>query len=334
MFLINKRTLAAELESPAYTAATLASADFNVRIKEDITYSPEIMEYRRRVMQGDLDFDSSVMGRQKGTISFTVDLAPAAAVNTEPAWSKLLKACGLKAIGWNSGSEVAVGSAVEGISWEPHSDMTHTPITFEIEEIAEGASASRLITRFGGAMGNVKFGVNTVGEPVQMKFEFSGALLSMADRVYASRLQPTSLSTVVPPALLSATALISAVAQDCDKFEFDMGGDVQEWVDPSLSTGVKGFYIAGREGPMMTIDPTSKLLASEPVYTQWLAGTLVPVNIAMGGSVPLTFSATKGQHTVVSVGERNGAATFEKTYLLTRGATANKTFQLLQGATT
>ena len=335
MFLQNKRTAACALESPAYTAATLSSVDFNVRVSEDISYSPEIDEKRRRVMQGDFDYDTSVMGKQRCTASFTVMLAPGSATDAtvEPAWSKLLQACGMKPIGWDSGSEVAVASAADGISWEPHSDYTHNPITLELEEIKEGASANRLITRIAGAMGNVKFSIGTVGEPIMMSFEFSGRLESIADRAYADRLTPNSLSTVVPPAVLATTVLINAVAQDLDKFEVDMANDIQEWGEPSQATGIKGFYVAMKD-PVFTVDPTSKLLADEAVYTDWLAGNARAISVTTSGAVPITLSATKAQHITVGNGERNGATTSEKTLLLTRGTTANKTFQLLQGLTT
>lgn len=335
MFAQSRRTAVCTLESPAYTAATLSSVDFNVRVEEDISYSPEIEEKRRRVMQGDFDFDTSVMGKQRCTASFSVYVSPGSATDATviPAWSKLLQACGMKPIGWDNGSEVAVGSAVEGISWEPHIDYTHVPITLELEEIKEGASSNRLITRIAGAMGNVKFSIGTVGEPIMMHFEFSGRLESIADRAYASRMTPNGLSTVVPPAVLTTTVVINSVAQDLDKFEVDMGNDVQEWVDPVQATGVKGNYITMKE-PIFTVDPTSKLLADEAVYTDWLAGTARAISVTTSGTVPITLSATKAQHTAVANGERNGAVTAEKTLLLTRGATANKTFQILQGATT
>ncbi len=334
MFLTNKTTIIAKLEATPYDVAgeTLADADFNVRIRSDVSYSPEIAEYKRKILDGTLDHLSSVMGRQTGSCSFTVDMAPGALVNTVPEWSKLLQACGFKVIGWDAGSPVAVGSAVEGISWVPHVDVTHVPITLEVHEQLEGASAGHLVTRFQGAMGNVTLAIGTVGEPVQMKFEFKGAFKSMVDLNFAGRLDPTSLSTVKPGSVLSSTITANGVAQDLDSFEINMNNDIQEWIDPARSTGNRGCYRAMFE-PQMTVNPTLKQLATEPVYTEWLNATQIAVSILVpnGSNPDITLSAPKGQRISLGIGDRNGARTAETNFLLTQNA-GNDTFEILQGA--
>lgn len=336
MFLINKTTVIAALESPAYdvAGATLASANFNVRIKNDVSYSVEMDEYRRKYLEGTLDHDLSVPGRQRGTMSFTVDMAPGALVNSEPEWSKLLQACGFKAIGWDGGAPVSVGAAVEGISWVPHVDVTHVPLTLEVVEQLEGPSADMLVTRFQGAMGEVTFSIGTVGEPVQMKFEFSGAFVSMTDRPFASRLNPTGLSTVKPGAVLSSIVTINSIAQDLDTFEFKMNNGIQEWIDPARSTGIKGFYRDSYE-PMLTIDPTLKMLATEAVYTQWKNCTALAASILVGNASDpdITLSSPKAQRVALELGDRNGARTGATNFLLTKDA-GNDVFEVLQGAKT
>lgn len=334
MFLTNKSTLIAKLEATPYALAgeTLADADFNLRIRNDISYSPEVDEYRRKYLDGTLDHELSVIGRQRCTATFVVDMAPGATVSTEPAWSKILQACGFKAIGWDASSEVAVGSAVEGISWVPHVDQTHTPVTLEIHEQLEGASANHLVTRLQGAMGNVSFAIGTVGEPVQMSFEFSGAFVSMTDLAFGSRLDPTSVSTVKPGAVLSSTVTVNSVDQDLDSFEINMNNDIQEWIDPSRSTGIKGFYRAMYE-PTMTVNPTLKQLSVEPVYTEWINCTALAASIlvANGSDPDITLSAPKAQRIGLGVGDRNGARTAETEFLLTKNA-GNDVFEILQGA--
>jgi len=95
MFLENKSTVYGKLEGTAYTGETLADADFNARVRE-ITYSFDVAEYRRLVADGKLDFHGSVKGKQTAKIGFKMDVAPGLTAATDPAWSKMLQACGLK----------------------------------------------------------------------------------------------------------------------------------------------------------------------------------------------------------------------------------------------
>lgn len=324
MFLSNKTTLAGKTESTPYTEETLVDADSNVRIREDISYSLEMDEYRRRILDGTLDLQLSVIGKQRGTVSFTVDMAPSAVGSpaTPPAWGKFLKACGFK--------ETIFGAV--GVSYVPHVDVTHTPITFEIQEQLEGGSADMLVTTFHGAMGNVTFAIGTVGEPIQMSFEFSGPW-AMGDTAFAARIDPTGLTTIKPPAVLSATVTVGGVTQDIDSFEVNPGNEVQEWTDPSKSEGIKGFYISGKE-PILTMDPTLKQISTEDVYGDWLncvPGAVV-VGLVAGAGAALTLSAPAAQLTGVGIGDRNGARLAEKTFLLTQGPAGNDVFEILQGA--
>ena len=334
MFLTDKVNLIMALESPSYGVAgeDLVSDDFNVRVRE-LSYSPVIAEFRRKILNGHFDMSESVMGRQECSATFIVDLAPGATVTTEPQYSKLLQACGLKVQGWSAGVPVAVGSAVSGISWVTHCEESHTPGTMEIVERNDGTSPSQLVTRLQGAMGNVKFAVGTVGEPILMSFEFKGAFISMVDRVFGSILDPTAQLSSVPPAVLSATATVGGRVQDFDKFEIDVGNDLQEWIDPSRFTGNNGFYIGGKES-VMTVDPTTKLLATDPVYTDWINGTPGAVSIALATAVPLTLLAPQAQYIAVGKGDRNRARIDEKQFLLQTAVplVGNDTFELLQGS--
>ena len=325
MFLTNKTTIIAKLEATPYNTSgeSLADADFSVRIKNDVSYSLEIDEYRRKILDATLDHLLSVPGKQRGTVSFTVDMAPGAAVDTPPAYAKLLQACGFKETIF----------ATFGVSYVPHVDVTHTPLTLEIHEQLEGASADHLVTRFQGCMGNVSFIIGTVGEPVQMQFEFSGVFISMTDLAFASKIDPTSLSVIKPGSVLASTINVNSVAQDLDSFEINMNNDIQEWVDPSRAQGVKGFYRAMFE-PTMTMNPTLKQLATEPVYTEWNACTGLATSILVpnGTDPDITITSPVAQRTGLAIGDRNGARTADTTFLLTKGSAGNDVFEILQGA--
>ncbi len=329
MFLLNKATLIGKLEATPYTKENLSNADanFNVRIS-DLSYSHEVAEYKRKVLNGSLDAHTSVMGARTGTVSFKIDLSTSA---TEPEWGKMLQACGYKGIGWTDGLPVALASATDGLSYFPSSECTHIPMTFYIQETAEGASPNGSWIEFAGAMGEATILVGTVGEPIQIMFEMTGRFALIEDYLFANTINPTSLSTTQPPPLLSCTATVNSVAQDFDSFEIKTGNDVQIWGNPADSSGVKGAYIAGRE-TTLTLNPTAKRLAEESFYADWIGSTVRAVSIGLSSSPPVTLLAPTAQLITVSAGERNGARVHEKTYLLTGAVgTPDSSFEILIG---
>lgn len=179
MLLEQKAFGVAKQEATPYTAESLASADFDIEL-EELSWSENILEFQRKVADGTLDSFNSVMGKQEGSFSFMTPMNPGTTVNTETAWSKFLQSCGFQVIGWDAGSPVAVGSAVEGISWLLNSTYTHIPLTFECAELNSGSSPSQLITKLAGCVGTVEFMIGDVGEPIQMRFEFKGSLESIS----------------------------------------------------------------------------------------------------------------------------------------------------------
>lgn len=330
MFLTQKAFMVAKLEATPYTPETLADADYDIEV-ENLSWSENIVEFQRKVADGTLDSYNSVMGKQDGTVTFTVPINPGAAVATEPTWSKFLQACGYKATGWDAGAEVAVGSAVEGISWYLHSDYTHIPITIECAELNSGSSPGQLITLLAGCMGNVEFMIGDTGEPIQMNFEFKGSLESITDRTFANKLDPTAVPTVQPPAVLGATVTVGGVTQCIAKFSINTGNSVNLWTCATEATGIRGAYIGSRE-TILTLDPIAELLATDPVYTQWLAGTTGAVVISLASTPALAFSAPVAQYSAKARGERDEGVTAEKTFRLHKSGAGNNVLELLQGA--
>jgi len=329
MFVAQKSMLVAKLESTPYTAENLADADFDIEV-ENLTWDEQVAEFQRKVMDGTLDSYQSVFGQQTATFSFMTPMNPGAAVATIPKWDKFLKGCGFKGIGWDAGVEVAQGSAVEGLSWVPHADNTHIPLTIEAIELDDGSSPSQLVTKVKGCMGNVTFLINESGEPIQMQFEFSGSLVSVTDRVYGSILSPTGVSTVQPPAVLSATVTVGRTTQDINRFSFTPGNVVSPWKSAGQAAGVNGFFISATE-KILTLDPLADLLANDPVYTQWLAGTTGAVVTSIASTPALALSAPVAQLSNKTRGERDGASTADKTFRLHKSS-GNDALELLQGA--
>lgn len=316
MILTNKITIGAKLEATPYTAETLAQADYNFRAG-DVSYSHEINEYKRKYASGILSNEQSVMGKQFGTVSFYVDLAFNSAPGTTTPWGKLLQACGA----------LETDHTTTGTSWKPESDYTQKPITIEIVEKEEGTSPGQVVIKLAGCMGNCKIVLNQVGEPCRLEFEFKGRLESITERDFSSIITPSFTALALPARVLSSTIEIAGEAQDCDKMTLDFGNDLQPITDPSNATGIKGFQIVGRE-PTLTIDPYMRSLA-ESLYSDWKDS--VPGSFSMEIGANGTLSAPSAQLITLNPGERAGARTHEKKFLLL-GSIGDDEWKLVQGS--
>jgi len=332
MLLTNRGEAIVKLEGTAFTGEVLADGDHVIRFSSPPEYSANIAEYQRDILDGTLDQWTSVMGKQTGQITLKVDVAPGATITTEPAYSRLLTMCGMKVTGWSADAEVAVGSAVHGISWRPHADFTHQPGTIEVQEILEGSSADMLVTRLVGAMCNLQIMIGTVGEPLQFIFTISGSLNLISDRAFASKLDST-LGTIVPPPVMGISALQAlGDEQDLDSFEINLNNELGEWPDPTKTGGVKGFYVS-KKRPTLVMDPTMKLQATENWYADWTDETTGLLSINMGISPSIGITAPALQLVSNEFGDRNGARLLNKTFLFTsaEGANPNSVVEILQG---
>jgi len=316
MFLTQKAYLVGKTESVAYTPETLVSGDFDLEV-ENLNFSPEIAEFQRKVADGTLDSFNSVMGKQSGTVTFTTVLNPGTDAQTLPKWDKFLLACGYK--------KTVFGTV--GISWVPHTDNTHEPITLEFAELDEGASPTALITKLAGCMGNVEFLIGDVGEPIQISFEFKGSLESVAN---GTQLVPTGVSTVQPAAVLAATVTVGSVNQCISKFSFNTGNSLGMNGCPDEATGIRGFYVGSKE-TTLTIDPLAVLTGVEDVYNDWKNGVTAAVVVSLATTVPLKISAPVAQKSTKARGEREESVTDELVFRLHKLA-GNDSMEILQGA--
>ena len=336
MLLTNRGEVIIKVEGTPYTAETLSDADHNIRINGIPEWSINVAEYQRKILDGTYDAWTSVMGKRSAQVTIRCDLTPGATVTTIPEFGKLLRISGWKETGWSGGTEVAVGSAVEGISYRPHAEYTHVPGTIDIQEIKEGVSADMLVTKMKGCMAACKIMIGTVGEPVGLVLTISGSLVSITDRAFAAKLDPTSMSTIVPPALMGITTFsLGGVAQDIDSFEIDDGNDVAESPDPTAVGGINGYYIGNRR-MTMKMDPTLKLIAEEDFWGDLTGETTGALSIVLGSTPALSMSGPALQNISHEFPDRNGAILNSKTLLFTsnEGQSPNNIFEILQGAKT
>jgi hypothetical protein len=261
------------------------------------------------------------MGKQTGKVSFKTPLQPAATAAAEPAWAKFLKACGFKQTAFTT----------TGISWVPHADCTHIPLTVECAEINHAASPGQLITLLGGVMGSVSIQIGELGEPVWLMFDMQGSLESITDRVFGSMLDPTTLTAIQPPSSLGMTLSAMSLQHNyISKFAIDIKNAIHDWGDASEGSGVRGAYLGSKE-VTMTVDPIAELLATDPIYTSLKAGTVGTLSLALNCTPALTISAPVIQYSSKTRGEREEAATAEKVFRLHKSA-GNDCLEILQGA--
>ena len=300
-FKLDSRVMGGALESTPGTAETLVAGDFDVRIK-DLSVSEEIEEYGRKYSRGHHGADASVMGKQTGTLSFSVDVAGSGTAGTAPAWAKYLKACGY--------SETIV--AVTSVTYAPDAAADCTPITLELRDFYCDSTPAQHVTKLAGAMGSVNVVTDNVGAPMRLEFEFKGKLVSEADATGAGIFTVSGTDTTAPPAVLSATITNAGIAQRLDTFTLTGGEDIQILTDPADSTGWLHAMVNTREATFQG-DPELRKVADEAVYTNWRDGVLTALSVVVGADAGniVTIAAPKAQIITSSRGNRNGAITRE-----------------------
>ncbi len=318
-FITPKRVLAGKLESTSGTAIAVASADCDTRVRE-ISFNPEIEAYLRPFASGRHSVAGAVMGKKKATVTFKHDLDLGAAAATPSLASKFFKCCGAL--------ETIV--SVTSVAWTPlatQDEGTGYTMTIVIQETA--TSGNCLLYTMKGCMGDFELVMDDLGQPLYAQFTFTGAFVSITD---ASAVVLTSPDTSVPPAVIGVAITNNSVVQPIGKFKLSAGNDVQMDYDPSDATGYKAAYIAGR-APKLAIDPKAQLIATDPAYTRWAAGTEAAFSMvtAASGGLKWTVTAPKAQLIALKIADRNKSVIFDQTLDLHESA-GNDEWSIKQSA--
>lgn len=319
MYLSGLKTVGLKIEATPYTGTnedTCGAGDYDFK-PYNVQWSMEIETAKRLYAVGDMSAFASIIGKQAGTISFSVDLACAASVSTSPEWGKILQCCGCKETAYTT----------TGIGWTRNSEYTNIPAAIDACELSEGTAGIQYVVQLRDAIGDVDFVLDGVGQAIRMDFVFKGVLQSVFDR--ATPLLPASYDTTIPSSVINATISAFGDTLDLDKFTFKMGNKVELLPDVSVEGGYDGAHIVGWE-PTFTADPYLCSLATRPDYTRFVAGTTGAIAVAAGTN--LTISAPAFQVSELGNTDRAGASVTQITGILTRGAAGNDDFELLQGA--
>lgn len=332
-FISQKRTIGLAKEgTPGTPAGTdLVAGDYDFRAY-NITYSPEIAEFKRKYATGDISAFSSVMGKQSGTVSFSVDIAPhQTGTDNVPNWGKLFETSGWK--------ETIV--ATTSVEYVPTCTQSNESATIEIVDRDEGASPVQVVITLVGAVGTVTLVVEEIGMPLRADFEYTGVLghgetdviVGIKDRAFGSILTPGSFLTSTPDAVLASTLTqFGSEARDVNSVTIVQGNEISMVTDPLRATGLKQAMIVNRE-PTMTLDPYLAPQATNDDFTRWKAGTTGAFSMSIGsGASSLTVSAPKAQIiTGFDGSDRDGLVTNTMEFILTRNSDADeKVLSILQ----
>lgn len=300
-FITAKFLAGAKLESTWGTAETVASEDIDTRIR-DLSFSTEIDAYVRNFASGRHSKASAIMGKRRGTVTFTYDMAAGSGLGVAPKAAKFFKMCGA--------TETVV--ATTSVSYTPDAtkDATSGTMAFCMVPV----SGNAIIVTMKGCMGNCVITLSDLGEPLKAVFTFTGALVSVAD---GSALALTSPDTSVPPGSVGSTITMASEVQRIGTFELDFGNDVQLKYDPADTTGYLGAYIASRN-PVLRIDPQIDLMANDAVWTRWSTGAegVFSFKTPASNGIAWTVSAPKAQLITLGNGDRNGEAIWTQEYEL------------------
>lgn len=275
-----KKTMGFKIEETPYTAETLTATDYDFSVY-DITVSPEVEMYGRKLARGEYSQDVSVAGRRRCVVTCKVDMHSGASATTAPQYFQMLRACGLKQLSGGS-----------GVWLLPDKEYDRVPATIEVCDTQGGTSPTQLVYKVKSAMGNATLTGDQVGQPARIEFTFTGVLDSISTRVNAQIITPTAFDTKLPPAVLAATVTYNGVTQSFRRFTIDLGSQVELFTDPSKAQGYDGARLVGRL-PTMELDPDLYTPADEDTFSMLTSNTTAVFSITIGENLYIIAPAAQ-----------------------------------------
>lgn len=299
--IMRRRILAASVEATPGTAETLDATDaaFNAF---DVVINP-VVNFASRQGQSALSSRTGVPGAEAAEISFFVELTSDGS-QASPAWAAaLLSGCGMQEAldVWTFDSRPPEASGSNA------------------NTLTIGVYEDGVLKQMAGAMGNgVLMFVD--GEAARMEFTFKGKWLAATDVALIAPNYPV----VSPIRVLGATFTIGGGAMPAtQQFSIDLGNDVQMREDNTDATGFHSAVIVARN-TVGQFNPEAALVATHDAYGDLLGrttGALV-YNINGGTNNKVQVAAPVLQFTGVQERDRNGLATDEINFQLSRSADA------------
>lgn len=305
-FIKNKSTAIVKLEATSGTYSAPVATDFDCQLFEP-TWDPEVDYWINHFASGRHSYGQGVPGKRKLTFSAKMALRTSSALGTAPKVGKLFKAAGQ--------TETIV--AATSVAYTPDATKDEgNNVTASVNMILVPTSGNALIVAGKGCLANCILTMDALGQPFIAEFQFVGAFYGIAD---GSVLALTSPDTTIPSGTLGSALTIAGNNMQIGKSSLDFGNKVELDEDggDAAGTGYAAAYFSDR-APKWTMDPKQKLLAVDPHYTRWIAGTEVALSHATAsvGGQRIICAAPKAQLKTNKRADRNGAETNQQEYEL------------------
>lgn len=309
-FIKNKSTAIVKLEATSGTYSAPIAADFDCQLF-DPTWDPEVEYWINRFATGRHTYGQGVPGKRKLTFSAKMALRTSAALGTAPKVGKLFKAAGQ--------AETIV--AATSVAYTPDATKDEgNNVTASVNLILVPTSGNALIVAGKGGLCNCILSMDDLGQPYLAEFQFVMAFYSIAD---GSVLAMTSPDTSIPCGTIGSAMTIGGSSMQIGKSSLDFGNKVELDYDggDAAGTGYAAAYFSDR-APKWTTDPKQKLLAVDPHYTRWIAGTEVALSHSTAAVTGqrIIAAAPKAQLKTNKRGDRNSEETNQQEYELHESA--------------
>ncbi|MCP3968222.1 MAG: hypothetical protein GY718_18070, partial [Lentisphaerae bacterium] len=223
--------------------------------------------YEPTTVRGDFLSSDEVPGMQSCSINFRVALHGdgAGTKGVAPEYADALLACGyLETIVAATSVTYTPTSTFDGST---PAGQRYPAASYSVTVLEDGVAY-----KLKGGFGNVVF-EGVVGEPMFANFTFSGAFSDVDD----DALETVTYDVGAPPSFRGASfALGGAIGaytpRGVQNVTLDTGNQVVAVADINDDSGVYGARIVGRKS-VGSFDPEMVLVATNPYYDDWKAGT-------------------------------------------------------------
>lgn len=306
--IAKRRSLIIKQETTRGTLVTALGADFNIPFNQGIQFTMDIPVTEGDYASGDFEKFAGVIGAVKGTITCSVPMFHSGTNDVAPDIAKLFNLCG---IAYTSNTGVSVSFApITGQELGTNVASAGNPFSCIVQDVLAGGT-SVIHTRFVGCLANGKIVAEGVGQPLVLQLEISGVFGGIVD---GTLLALTGYDTTVPSAFRSATVTAFSTAHSISKFTLDFGNKIEVENDPTKAGGYLAAYISDRV-PTFSFNPKVDLLATNPIYTRWVAGTEGSLSVSAGN---WSITASKAQILTVADATQESIIAQEVTMRLNR----------------
>ena len=302
MPLLRRRAVfAAKTETTVGTAETITASEgaYNAR---DFSIQPTVAVTRREG-QGGFNYLAGIPEGMMGTCTIVHDLSYDG--TTIPTWASVL----LPACGW-----VDASGTFSPVSEGPGGSGGVKTLT-----IAHYKDGKRAL--LSGAMGTFKISCPT-GKVAFITFTFTGKYsTNETDTAIIAPTYPATLPLRFSPGVLTWNSVNLCTSN----VEVDAGNSVimRECVDVADRTGYKSAIVTNR-APVITADPESELVATNPLESKWLTSVPEAFSMRVGVSgASIIIAAPKAQLENKQQGNRSDMMTDDLTWLATAGTTVD-----------